>query len=100
MALVEAAEKGFAAGGCSGMLRNILAVQARRYAQHQATAYELAETEALLGDKAAALQYLRLSLAQNEAALASVRAIIYFRSLHQEPAFRQLVLDAGLPPLD
>jgi len=100
LALVEAAEKGFAAGGCPGMLRSVLALQTKRYAQHQATAYELAETEALLGDKPAALQYLRLSLAQNEAALASVRANIYFRSLHQEPAFRQLVLDAGLPPLD
>ena len=64
------------------------------------TAYELAETEALLGDKTATLRYLRLSLAQNEAALASVRACTYFQSLHSEPEFRQLVLDAGLPPLN
>jgi hypothetical protein len=82
------------------MLENILAVQKKRYAQHQATSYELAATEALLGDKTAAMQYLRLSLAQNEAALAAVRADFFFRSLHSDSEFRQLVLDAGLPPLN
>ena len=100
LALVNAAEKGLAAGGCQGMLQNILAVQKKRYAQHQATSYELAATEALLGDKAAAMQYLRLSLAQNEAALAAVRADFFFRGLHSDAEFRQLVIDAGLPPLN
>ena len=81
------------------MLRSRLEAQKKRYAQHRVTAYELGETEALLGDKPAALQYLRLSLAQNEAALANLRACSYFRSMYPEPEFRQLVLDAGLPPL-
>src|SRR5664279_161049 len=74
LAMVQAAEKGFAAGGCPDMLRSILEVQKKRYAQHRVTAYEVAETEALLGDRPAALQYLRLSLAQNEARLAEMRA--------------------------
>ena len=99
LALVQAEEKGFASGGCPGMLRSRLEAQKKRYAQHRVTAYELGETEALLGDKPAALQYLRLSLAQNEAALANLRACSYFRSMYPEPEFRQLVLDAGLPPL-
>ena len=99
LAMVQAAEKGFAAGGCPDMLRSILEVQKKRYAQHRVTAYELAETEALLGDKPATLQYLHLSLAQNEAALANLRACSYFRGLYTEPEFRQLVLDTGLPPL-
>ena len=99
LALVQAADKGFASGGCSGMLQNILAVQQKRYAQHRVTAYELAETEALLGNNPAALQYLRLSVAQNEVSLANVRACAYFRSLYPDPEFRKLVLDAGLPPL-
>jgi len=99
LALEQAEEKGFASGGCPGMLRSRLELQKKRYAQHRVTAYELGETEALLGDKPAALQYLRLSLAQNEAALANLRACSYFRSMYPEPEFRQLVLDAGLPPL-
>jgi tetratricopeptide (TPR) repeat protein len=99
LSLLQTEAKGLAAGGCPGMLRNRLAMQKKRYALHRVTAYELAETEALLGDKTAALQYLRLSLAQNEARLAEVRACVYFRSLYQEPEFRQLVLDAGLPAL-
>ena len=99
LSLVQAEEKGLAAGGCPGMLRSRLEVQKKRYAQHRVTAFELAETEALLGDKTPALQYLRLSLAQNEAPLASARGSSYFRSLHSEPEFRQLIVDAGLPPL-
>ncbi|HEY4930283.1 MAG TPA: tetratricopeptide repeat protein [Terriglobales bacterium] len=99
LSLVQAEEKGFAAGGCPEMLRSRLEVQKKRYAQHRVTAFELAETEALLGDKAPALQYLRLSLAQNEAPLAAARGSSYFRSLHSEPEFRQVILDAGLPPL-
>jgi len=77
----------------------MLEVQKKRYTEHGVTAYELAETEGLLGDKAAALQYLRLSLAQNESRLATVRTSSCFRSLHSDPEFRQLVVDTGLPPL-
>ena len=99
LALVQAAEQGFAAAGCSGMLRNMLKVQQKRYAQHRVTAFELAETEALLGDNPAALQYLRLSVAQNEVTLANLRSCPYFRNLRKEPEFRRLVTDAGLPPL-
>lgn len=99
LALVQAAEKGFAAGGCSAMLQSMLEVQRKRYAQGRVTAFEVAETEALLGDKVATMQYLQLSLAQNEVRLANLRACTYFRSLYPAPEFRQLVLDAGLPPL-
>jgi len=95
LAAVQAAEEGFASGGCPSMLQNMLEVQKKRYAQHRVTAYELAETEALLGDRPATLQYLRLSLAQNEAGLASIRANSHFLSLHSEPEFRQLVGDAA-----
>ncbi len=99
LTMVQASGKGFAAGGCAGMLRSRLQVQMKSYAQGRVSAFEVAETEALLGDKAAALQYLRLSLAQNEVALANLRACSYFRSLHTEPEYRQLVLNAGLPPV-
>ncbi len=97
--LVQAEEKGFTSGGCPGMLRSRLEVPKELYAQGRASAFEVAETEALLGDKGGALQYLRLSVAQNEAALANLRACSYFRGLHAEPEFRRLVVAAGLPPV-
>ncbi len=99
LTLVQAEEKGFAAGGCRGMLRSRLEVEKERYTQGRAPAFEVAETEALLGDKNAALQYLRLSLAQNEVALANLRMSTYFRTLHSEPEYQRLVLAAGLPPV-
>jgi hypothetical protein len=99
LALVQAAEPGFAAGGYTGMLRNMLKVQQKRYAQYRVTAYELAEAEALPGNNPAALQYLRLSAAQNEVTLAKLRICPYFCNLRPEPEFRRLVTDAGLPPL-
>lgn len=99
LAIVRAAEKGLAAGGCSGMLQSIFQEQTRLYSQQRIPAYELAETQALLGHQQEALKYLRLSLAQSEGALVTARADMELASLHQEPEFRQLIVDAGLPPL-
>ena len=99
LAIVRAAEKDRGAGGCSGMLQRIFQEQTKLYSQQRITAYELAETQALLGNKAEALKYLRLSLAQSDGALVSARTDIQLRSLHQEPGFRRLIVDAGLPPL-
>lgn len=97
--LVQAEGKGFATGGCRGMLRSRLEMEKELYARGGVPAFEVAETEALLGDKVGALQYLRLSVAQNEAALANLRGSICFRGLHPEPEFRRLVVAAGLPPV-
>ncbi len=97
--LVQEAERGFAAGGCPGMLRGMLAVQKKLYQENQLTAFDVAETEALLDDQPAALRYLRLSLAQNEGVLAYARTSAYFRKLRSNPEFQQLIRDAGLPPL-
>lgn len=77
----------------------MLAVQKKLYQENQLTAFDVAETEALLDDQPAALRYLRLSLAQNEGVLAYARTSAYFRKLRSNPEFQQLIRDAGLPPL-
>jgi DNA-binding winged helix-turn-helix (wHTH) protein/Tfp pilus assembly protein PilF len=49
--MVEAAENGFATGGEPGMLRNTLATQRKLYDKGQSSAYLVAETAALLGER-------------------------------------------------
>jgi tetratricopeptide (TPR) repeat protein len=94
------AKKGYAQGGCTGMLRKMLGLQQQLYAQHKISAFNVAMTESLLGDEEAALQSLRLSIAQNETELAGIRASYEFMPLRSNPEFRQIVVEAGLPPLE
>ena len=75
-------------------------MRTKLYSEQRIPAYELAQTQALLGNKLEALKYLRLSLAQNEGALVIARANIQLAGLRREPEFRQLIIDAGLPPLN
>jgi hypothetical protein len=94
----HAAENGFATGGATGMLSNMLAVQKRLYADGRLTAYEVARTEALIGDRAAALSYLGIALQRNESELVFLRVDLPFESLHNLAEFRRLLSKAGLPP--
>ena len=95
----RAAERGFADGGVPGMLQSILLEQKRLYDAHRLSAYQVARTEALLGDRAAALSYLHAALQRNEAELAIVRVDLALNSLHNLPEFHKVVAAAGLPPL-
>lgn len=99
MEMVRVAHQGFSTDGCRGMLHSILRLQQERYAEHRVSAYEIAVSEALLGDKAAALQQLRLSLAQNESSIVGIRESTFLQTLHSETEFRDLVVQAGLLPL-
>jgi DNA-binding winged helix-turn-helix (wHTH) protein/tetratricopeptide (TPR) repeat protein len=95
----RAAEKGFAAGGTIGMLQSMLAAQTKLYDEGRLSAFQMARTEALLGDRTAALSYLRTSLHRNESDVAILRVDLALKGLHSMPEFQQLVADAGLPPL-
>jgi len=95
----KAAERGFATGGAPGMLQSILVEQKRLYAAHRLSAYQVARTEALLGDRTGALAFLHVALQRNEAELAILRVDLALNRLHDLPEFRQVVVAAGLPPL-
>jgi tetratricopeptide (TPR) repeat protein len=100
LAIVTAGEKGFAASGGEGMLRAILAVQQDLYAKGHLDAYELATTYCLLRDKEDALNLLQISLAHREPGDTSLRVDQLLQPLHNEPAFRKMIAQVGLPPLE
>jgi DNA-binding winged helix-turn-helix (wHTH) protein/Tfp pilus assembly protein PilF len=99
LAVSDAAGRAFAAGGGRGMLEQLRREQKKRYARGDLSPYLLAETCALLGNKTEALQYLKIAYGTHSDGLAQVEANPTFEGLHNDPGFRQLVAQVGLPPL-
>jgi len=99
LAVAAAGEKGFAAGGGTGMLRAMLRVQQDRYGKGSVEAYELASTYCLLGEKQRALGLLETSVERHEARVIALRIDKNLDSLHDDATFRKLVAEVGLPPL-
>ena len=99
LATVNAAEKGFHASGERGMLERTLQMQKKFFAAGTMPAFEVAKTQALLGDKAEAMRYLQTSYQRHESSFLSIGTTEPMLALHDDPAFRKLVVEAGLPPL-
>lgn len=99
LAILHAAEQGFKSRGAKGMLESILGVQKKLYSDGRMPAFFVATTCAYLGNKAEALRYLQTSDRRHESSFTSIRVHQAFRSLHDDPSFRNLVMQAGLPPL-
>ncbi len=97
--IVGAGEKGLARGGMQGMWREMLKEQQRLHADGKETAYNLARTNALLGRKQEALDYLQTAYRQREPELVTMRVDLQLASLHDEPRFREILAQVGLPPL-
>ena len=97
LAIVTAAEKGFAAGGARGLFDATLQVQKKLYAQHLVPPTELAQTYALLGNKDEALRYLKIAYDERDGLLLFVQILSQFDSLHNEPAYRDLLARMNLP---
>ncbi len=99
LAISDAATKGFKASGEQSTLENTLEAQKKFYARGSVPAYSLAQTCALLGEKQAALEYLRHALDQRESSMLALRIDPKLRSLHADPTYRDLLKRVGLPPL-
>ncbi len=99
LAILHAAEQGFQSGGGQGMLEKILDLQKKLHADGRLPAFWVAVTCAYLGNQPEALRYLQISDRRHEAPFTSIRVHEAFFSLHDNPAFRNLVMQAGLPPL-
>jgi tetratricopeptide (TPR) repeat protein len=99
LAIVEATEKGFASGGRKGLLETLLQRQIRLYERGLLSSYFLAVTYSLQGNRQEALHYLKTAYDQHADPMAQIETDHAFDNLHNEPAFRQLVADVGLPPL-
>ncbi len=98
LAAVGAAEKGFAQGGATAMLRSLLAVQRKQFALGRIPAFLLADTCALLGDKAATLSYLRESFRRREISHLAVRLQLPLRGFLNDPEFDKLLKQPDLSP--
>jgi tetratricopeptide (TPR) repeat protein len=97
LAVTSAAERGFAYSGARGMFEAMLREQKKLYARNAIPPTALAQTLALLGDKQEALRYLKTAYEQRDSALIFVKADPEFDSLHDEPAYRDLLARMNLP---
>ncbi len=99
LAIVHAGEKGLATGGADGMLNEILQTQKAMYSDGSVSAYSLASTYARLGNKPEALKYLGISRDRHETMLMNLRSDPSMKSLYDDPSFRNLLAQIGLPPV-
>jgi tetratricopeptide (TPR) repeat protein len=99
LAVVAAGEKGLARGGSRGMWSEMLRDQQRLYAAGQETAYDLARSYAMLGEKQEALQYLQSAFVNRDSEIPAMRVDPAFAGLHDDPHFREILARVGLPPL-
>lgn len=97
IALVETVSRAFETGGRQAMLGAMLAGQRRLHAQGRESAYVLAETYALMGDRPAALEHLRRSIAAREPLALTMRFDPLLRGLHATPEYRRLAAQLGIP---
>jgi tetratricopeptide (TPR) repeat protein len=99
LSIVEAGEKGLKSNGPEGMFRGMLARQTELYAAGRFSAFGLAETYAMLGEKQEALSYLRIAWTRREPEIAAIRIGPALRSLHNAPEYRKILAEAGFPPI-
>jgi len=97
--LAVATKKGFALGGKQGLLEALRLRQKALYDRGQFSPYYLAETCSLQGRKQEALQYLKAAYGQHADGLLDTESNPAFNNLHEEPEFRRVLTDIGLPRL-
>ncbi|MCG8274119.1 hypothetical protein MIC97_21795 [Aquamicrobium sp. NLF2-7] len=100
LAIATAAETGFRAGGRQEMLRRMFAEQQRRHAQNGEPAFKLALTAAMMGDDAAALDFLEQSLRRGEPDIVGIRLEPALAGLRDDARYQALVAMAGFSPGD
>ncbi len=95
--LVEAAQKGFAAGGERAMLQNVRELQKKLSDRGLQSPYVLAETDSLLGNKQEALQYLQIAYDKHDEATVEIMNDPAFKNLHADREFQALAVRVGIP---
>jgi len=100
LAIVNAGERGFAAGGGRGMWESMLAVQKKFYLQGVFPAYPLAQSYSQLGENQEALKYLREAYEKRDATMVFLNADHSFDSLRDNSSFHDLLARSGQPRLN
>lgn len=99
LAVAEAAQQAFTAGGAQAMVETLFRKEKELYDRGAFSPYKLAETCAMIGKKAEALQYIKIAYESRSDGVIDIEANFALQSLHNEPAFRQVIDKLGLPPL-
>ena len=100
LAIVNAGEKGFAAGGVRAMWERMLTVQKEFYLQGALPAYPLAQTYSQMGEKQEALKYLREAYDKRDAGIVFMPSDRSFDGLRDNPSFRDLLAQFSQPHLN
>ena len=99
LAIVAAAEKAFVSGGAHRMFQAMLKIQKKLYAQQALPPTALAQTSALLRDKAETLRYLHDAYRDRDGTLLFLETYPEFTTLlRDDPAYRDLLARMNLPP--
>ncbi len=93
--LAASAEKGFVENGARGLLQALQAAQEKSYGEDRESAYDLAVSYALLGNKPKALQYLQAAYDGHDAGFLTMAVNRALISLHSEPLYQALLARAG-----
>jgi thioredoxin-like negative regulator of GroEL len=95
LALVRAAQDGFAQAGSVRMLENTLRIQKQYYKKGSLPAYALAATCARLGKNEEAFRYLATAYNRRESYLLYLATDTAFNNLRDEPDYRTLINRIG-----
>jgi tetratricopeptide (TPR) repeat protein len=95
LAVTNAAERGFAAGGLDSMRRSMVPIQKEMLDRGLGSAYELAATCALLGRKEDALRYLQAAYEKRETGLLYLNRDPAFNTLHDDLIYREIIERVG-----
>src|SRR5450631_1212980 len=95
--LAGTAEKGFAVAGATRMLQNMQASQEKLYQRGLQSPYALAQTYSLLGNGPEALRYLKIAYEKRDESMVQLETDSAFTSLHDEPAYKDLIEKLGFP---
>jgi DNA-binding winged helix-turn-helix (wHTH) protein/Tfp pilus assembly protein PilF len=94
---VGAAEKGYAQGGPTGMMRSIQAQQKKLYESGSLSPFMLARTDAFLGDKEEALHLLAAAYEKHDEYAINLAIDPLLKNLHDEPGYKDLVARFNFP---
>jgi len=100
VAMVEATQRGFAAGGGRGLMQVLAAEQKRLFDRGQFSPFLLATTFSLMSNRQEAMHYLQIAYDRRVDGIPQIACDPAFNNLHSDPAFQRLVADIGLPPVE
>ena len=95
--VLQEQRKGFGTGGVRGLEEGTLHAHQKLYDKGRATDFILAADYAMLNQKAEALRHLELAYEKRDPGMTSMLDYNEFNNIREEPAFRQIATQVGLP---